>query len=100
MPHSVEPAKAQIKMLTGDMFFVEENPEEISQMLRGAYKNVREMSDLDAFQHRGLDRGSERLAVAKNASVAQAAYKAALEERPDRIVRLRIRARVIEERIP
>ena len=36
--HSVEPAKAQIKMLTGDMFFVEENPEEISQMLRGAYK--------------------------------------------------------------
>jgi len=42
----------------------------------------------------------ERVAVAKNVAVARAAYAAALKERPDRIVRLRIKARVIEERSP
>ena len=41
----------------------------------------------------------EILAVAKNVTIAQAAYQAALGERPDRVVRLRIRVRVIEERL-
>ena len=64
------------------------------------------VNELDAFpfhvevwtdddQHIG-----ELLATSKNAAVAQAAYAAALKERPGKIVRLRIKARVIEEFIP
>ena len=49
------------------------------------------------FKDDGID---EVLAVSKNSTVAQAAYKAALKERPDRSVRLRCKARVVEERLP
>ena len=50
-----------------------------------------------SFEDRHSD---ERLGVAKNVTVAQAAYSAALDELPDRIFRLRIRGASVEERIP
>ena len=64
------------------------------------------MNELDAFPFHievwddGDVHIAERLAVAKNVALAQAAYAAALKERPGKIVRLRIKARVIEEFIP
>lgn len=42
----------------------------------------------------------ELLALAGHISVAQAAYAVALTIRPDRIVRLRNKARVVEEFVP
>lgn len=64
------------------------------------------MNELDAFPFRvevWTDddmRADEILAVAKNVALGQAAYQAALDQRPGKIVRLRNKAHVIEERIP
>lgn len=43
---------------------------------------------------------SELLAASGNLLIARAAYDEALKHRPDRILRLRHRARVIAERVP
>ncbi len=45
----------------------------------------------------GID---EVLAYCRNVMVARGAYERALEERPDRIIRLRNRAMVLAERFP
>ncbi len=64
------------------------------------------LESLDAFPFKievwsfDDDHVDERLAVAKNSTVAKAAYEAAVKERPDRIVRLRNKAHVLEERLP
>ena len=64
------------------------------------------MSELDAFLFRvevwsfNDDHVDELMAVVKNVMVARAAYEAALQERPDRIVRLRNKAMVLAERFP
>jgi hypothetical protein len=64
------------------------------------------MNSLDDFVFkievwsRGDSRIDELLAVAKNVTVARAAYEAACKERPDRIVRLCNKAMILEERFP
>ena len=63
------------------------------------------MNELDAILFRVEvwsfnDDHVELMAVAKNVMVARAAYEAALKERPDRIVRLRNKAMVLDERFP
>ena len=64
------------------------------------------MNELDAFLFRvevwsfNDDHVDELMAVARNVSVARAAYEAALKERRDRIVRLRNKAMVLAERFP
>ncbi len=64
------------------------------------------MNELDGFLFRvevwsfNDDHVDELMAVARNVMVARAAYEAALKERPDRIVRLRNKAMVLDERFP
>jgi len=64
---------------------------------------ARPISDLQFTVEVWDDRDSmivEVLAAARNSSVANVAYEAALDTRPNAIVKLRQRALVLAERIP
>lgn len=54
---------------------------------------------IEVWDHRD-DHPVELLALSRNSSIAQAAYRQALQERPGVIVRLRCKARVVEEFFP